>query len=113
MHRRWSPLAVWAAMLGVATALIFVFSTNPYYWGLLGGAAVLTAGLAGYYLSRPVAPPGHVPDLSYATVAVAAGASIAVVGVPFGTWLWLPGLGLLAAGLGGLVREVRLERSGA
>jgi hypothetical protein len=114
MHRRWTPLAVWAAMLGAAIALMFVFSTNPYYWATLGGAAVATAGLAGYYFWRPAAGRvEHVPELSYPTVAVAAGTAIAVVGVPFGPWLYLPGLGLLAVGLGGVVQELREERRGA
>jgi hypothetical protein len=111
MHRRWTPLLVWAAMLAVLTAIVFVFSVNPYYWALHGAAAVATALLAGYYLWRPpLRPAEYVPDASYATVAVAAGAAIAVIGVPFGPWLYLPGLGLLGAGLGGVVNELRVER---
>ena len=114
MNRRWTPLLLWAAMLGAFAALVFVFSTNPYYWGFLGGAATVTALLAGYYLWRPpLQPVEYVPEVSYATVAVAAGASIAVIGVPFGPWLYLPGLGLLVVGLGGLVHELRAERSGS
>lgn len=113
MRRRWVPLLVWAAMLGVFTGIVFVFSTNPYYWGFLGGAAAVTTALAAYYLWRPpLQPVEYVPDVSYATVAVAAGTSIAVVGVPFGPWLYLPGLGLLAVGLGGVVRELIVERRG-
>ena len=54
MHRRWTPLFVWAAMLAVLTAIVFIFSTNPYYWALHGGAAVATAALAGYYIWRPL-----------------------------------------------------------
>jgi hypothetical protein len=112
MERRWTPLAVWAAMLGVFTAIQFVFSANPYYWATLGGSAVATALLAGYYLWRPpLRAAEYVPDSSYATVAVAAGAAIAVIGVPFGLWLSLPGLGLLAVGLGGVAHELRAERS--
>src|SRR3954447_455098 len=99
MERRWTPLAVWAAMLGVFTAIQFIFSTNPYYWATLGGSAAATALLARYYLwppplraafslrRRPLRPAEYVPDSSYATVAVAAGAAIAVIGVPFGLWL--------------------------
>src|SRR4051794_41809247 len=91
MERRWTPLAVWAAMLGVFTAIQFVFSTNPYYWASLGGSAVATALLAGYYLWRPpLRAAEYVPDSSYATVAVAAGAAIAVIGVPLGLWLSPP-----------------------
>jgi len=106
------PLLVWAAMLAVFTTIQFVFSTNPYYWGLLGGAALATALLAGYYLWRPpLREAEYVPESSYATVAVAAGLAVTVVGVPFGAWLWLPGLGLLVVGLGGVLRELRVERS--
>ena len=113
MHARWTPLAVWAALLGGLTTLQFVFSTNPYYWSSLGGAAAATAALAGYYLWRPpLQPVEYVPELSYATVAVGAGAAVAVIGVPFGPWLYLPGLGLLVVGLAGVVHELRVERRG-
>jgi hypothetical protein len=113
MSRRWTPLLVWACLLAGLTVLQFVFSTNPYYWATLGGSAAATAALAGFYLLRPpLRPVEYVPDLSYGTVAVAAGASIAVVGVPFGPWLWLPGLGLLAVGVAGVVLELRAERRG-
>jgi hypothetical protein len=112
MQSRWTPLLVWAALLGTLTSLQFVFSANPYYWATLGGAALATALLAGYYLWRPpLRAAEYVPDSSYATVAVAGGAAIAVIGVPFGAWLYLPGLGLLAVGLGGVVHELRVERS--
>jgi peptidoglycan/LPS O-acetylase OafA/YrhL len=111
MQRRWTPLLVWAGLLAGLTCLQFVFTTNPYYWATLGGAALATALLAGYYLWRPpLRAEEYVPDSSYATVAVAVGAAIAVVGVPFGPWLYLPGLGLLVVGLGGLVHELRVER---
>jgi hypothetical protein len=105
-------LLVWAAMLAVFVAIQFVFSTNAYYWGLLGGAAVATAAIAGFYLLRPpLRPVEYVAEVSYATVAVAAGAAIAVIGIPFGAWLYLPGLGLLVVGLGGVMRELRAERT--
>jgi hypothetical protein len=111
MRSRWMPLAVWALMLGGTTALVFVFTVNAYYWGLLGGAAAATALLAAYYLWRPpLAPVEYVPELSYATLAVAAGLATAVIGIPFGLWLSLPGLGLLAVGLGGVLNELRVER---
>src|SRR4051794_41652958 len=111
MERRWTPLAVWAAMLGVFTAIQFVFSTNPYYWASLGGSAVATALLAGYYLWRPpLRAAEYVPDSSYATVAVAAGAAIAVIGVPLGLLLSLPRPRPLALGLGGGVPQLRAER---
>jgi peptidoglycan/LPS O-acetylase OafA/YrhL len=114
MSRRWTPLAVWALMLAGLTVLQFVFSTNPYYWLSLGGSAAATAAFAGYYLWRPpLRPVEYVPELSYATVAVGVGAAVAVIGVPFGPWLWLPGLGLLAVGLAGAVLELRAERSEA
>jgi hypothetical protein len=110
--RGWLALLVWAGLLGVFVAIQFIFSTNPYYWGLLGGAACATAVLAGYYLVRPpLRPVEYVPETSYATVAVAAGGAIAVIGIPFGPWLYLPGLGLLVVGLGGIVHELRVERA--
>ena len=112
MHRRWMPLLVWAAMLAALTAIQFVFSTNPYYWATLGGTAVATAAFAVYYLWRPpLREAEYVPDSSYATVAVALGAAVAVAGVPFGPWLYLPGLALLVVGVGVVVNELRVERS--
>jgi hypothetical protein len=113
MRRRWSPLAVWALMLAGTSALVFVFTVNAYYWGFLAGAAALTALFAAYYVWRPpLEPVEYVPELSYATVTVAAGLAIAVIGVPFGPWLYLPGLGLLVVGLGGVLNELRVERRG-
>ena len=109
--RAWVALLVWAAMLAALTAIQFVFSANPYYWATLGGSALATALFAGYYLWRPpLRGAEYVPELSYGTVAAAAGFAVAVVGVPFGPWLWLPGLGLLAVGLGGVFNELRVER---
>jgi hypothetical protein len=111
MSGRWVPLLVWAGLLAALTCLQFVFAVNPYYWATLGGSAAATALIAGYYVLRPpVRPVEYVPDTSYATVAVGAGAAIAVIGIPFGPWLYLPGLGLLAVGLAGAVRELRAER---
>jgi hypothetical protein len=106
-----AALLVWAGMLAVFVAIQFVFSSNAYYWGLLGGAAAATAAIAGYYLLRPpMRPVEYAPEVSYATVAVAAGGAVAVIGIPFGAWLYLPGLGLLVVGLGGVVRELQAER---
>jgi len=111
MQRRWTPLLVWAGMLAALTCIQFIFSTNPYYWATLGGAAVAAGLFAAYYLWRPpLQVEEYVPESSYATVAVAAGAAVAVAGVPFGPWLYLPGLALLVVGLGGLVHELRVER---
>jgi hypothetical protein len=88
ISRAWVALLVWAAMLAALTAIQFVFSTNPYYWATLGGSALATALFAGYYLWRP-----PLRGAEYV-----------------GPWLWLPGLGLLAVGLGGIVNELRVER---
>lgn len=113
MRRRWTPLAVWALMLAGLTTLQFVFAANAYYWATLGASALATGLFAAYYLWRqPLAPVEYVPELSYGTVAIATGAAVAVIGVPFGPWLYLPGLGLLVVGVGGVVNELRVERRG-
>jgi hypothetical protein len=111
MHRRWTALAVWALLLAGLTLLQFVFTISEYYWATLGGSAAAVAAFAAYYLWRPpLAPVEYVPESSYATLAVGAGAAVAVIGVPFGPWLYLPGLGLLLVGLGGFAHELRVER---
>jgi hypothetical protein len=111
INRGWAALLVWAAMLAGLTAIQFIFSTSPYYWATLGGAALATALFAGYFLWRPpLRGDEYVPESSYGTVAAATGFAVAVAGVPFGPWLWLPGLGLLAVGIGGVVNELRVER---
>lgn len=85
----------------------------------LGGAAALCLVIAALVGLRPAAGERRgggeesrgVPDLSVATVLLAAGVVLVVVSPPAGRWLALMGAGILALGAGGLVREARAQRS--
>ena len=112
MKRDFTTLFVWGAFLAGLTAAQFVFFSEAYSYWLLGGAA-LVVFLVGVYVLwfRWREPPvRRVPDSSYSTLLLGVGGAIAVVGTAFGPWLWLPGLGLVGLGLGGLFRELRAER---
>jgi hypothetical protein len=112
MTRSWTPLIVWAVLLAGLTLGQFPFATNVFYYGTLGGAVFLTALVAVFYAGRRPAetPVAYVPELSYATVLVALGASIAVVGAAIGPWLFIPGCGMLGVGSAGVARELLAER---
>ena len=112
MKRDFATLFLWGAFLAGLTAAQLVFFAEAYSYALLGGAALVVFLTGLYVLSFRSREPStrSVPDSSYATLALGAGAAIAVVGSAFGPWLWLPGLGLAAVGLAGLVRELRAER---
>jgi hypothetical protein len=111
LRRDFAAVLLWAGLLTGLTAAQLAFMREPYSYGLLGGAALATF-LLGLALSarRPREAEKAVPELSYATVAFGIGAALAVIGAPLGPWLFLPGLGLLALGAGGLVREYRAGR---
>jgi hypothetical protein len=101
---------LWALFLAGLTLVQFAFMAEPFSYGLLGGAALLVLLLAvGLFVRRrPAAEPlRDVPDLAYPAVAIAVGSGLVLLGIPFGQWLWLPGLGLLALGAGALALERR------
>jgi hypothetical protein len=106
-------VALWAAMLAVFTAVMAFFgSIDAYSPWLLGGAALGTLALAaaGARSGERGGAPRTVPDASPATVAAAVGVVLLVGGTEVGAWMGLIGAGVLALGLGGLVREHRAER---
>jgi hypothetical protein len=110
LRGEFAPVLVWALFLAALTATQLFFMHETYSYGLLGGAALVTALLGSFLLvRRRPAEEGarRVPDLSYPTVLVALGAALALVGAPFGAWLYLPGLGVLVLGLATLLRERR------
>jgi hypothetical protein len=104
------PVLLWALFLVGLTLGQFAFMAEPFSYGLLGGAALLVLLLVvGLFVRRrsTTEPLRDVPELSYPSVAIAAGSGLALLGIPFGQWLWLPGLGLLALGVGALALERR------
>jgi hypothetical protein len=101
---------VWGAFLTGLTLVQFAFMAEPFSYGLLGGAAlvVLLLALGLFARRRPAGEPlRDVQEVSYPAVAIAVGSALALLGIPFGQWLWLPGLGLLALGAGALALERR------
>jgi hypothetical protein len=116
LRRDFAAVLVWALFLAGLTAAQLAFMRETYSYGLLGGAALVTVLLGVFLFARRERAVGEgqrfLPDLSYATVALGLGVAAVTVGVPFGTWLLLPGLGLLVLGAGGLAREHRAERRG-
>ena len=115
--RRALPVSAWGLFLLALSLVGLIFDPNgTTLWLLFGmSGSVVAAGLSVLRSRRRPPPqeapdPADVPDLSFATVAAAFGAANALMGTAVGPWLTYIGLGITAAGLGGIVREVRGER---
>ena len=114
------PIAVYALLIGITSAVLWVWTPYTLPPALLSGGAVLfavvaiVAALRGRRMdargTRPEGEDRSVPDLSFATVGVALGIINVVVGLYLGLYLILIGAGILAFGLGGLIREGRAQR---
>jgi hypothetical protein len=111
------PLAVYALLIGITSAVLWVWTPYTLPPAMLSGGAVLFAvvaivvALRGRRMdARGTRPEGEVPDLSFATVGIALGIINVVVGLYLGLYLILIGAGILAFGLGGLIREARAQR---
>jgi hypothetical protein len=111
-------LAVWGSLLVLnAVLMAAVFRENPTSVLLLGGAgaACVLVG-AGLWVVRRRAPgedpdaARRVTDVSMAAALAGAALALMLLGSQYGAWLVLIGGGLLALGLGGLVRERHAER---
>jgi hypothetical protein len=111
---RGAPPAVlgWAALLTALAAVLYAWTPGAeLQWGPLAGAAG-GAWLLGLFLLLRRARAGLrlVPDLSFATVALALGVATLLNGASFGRWLVFIGCGIVLAGLAGLVRELLAMR---
>jgi heme A synthase len=110
------PLAVYALLIGIMSAVLWVWTPYTLAPALLSGGALLFAVLAlvvalrGRTEEREDEIERTVPDLSFATVGVALGIINIVVGLYLGLYLILIGAGILAFGLGGWIREARAQR---
>jgi hypothetical protein len=111
----WFWTAVWAVMLLAHTAYMGAFAGEIDLVDvlLLGGAGIAVGMAALVAMRRGDAEPAAEParDASLPTVLAAVGFAALVVGVELGPWLLAMGAGVLAAGLIGLVRERREERT--
>ena len=111
-------LLVWALLLAIHPPLMgAVFGENPTSVLLLAGASAGTALLALFLWLRRGRAPEEDPDLerpvtevSMASALVGVALALMLLGAQFGVWLVMIGGGLLAFGLGGLVRELVAER---
>jgi hypothetical protein len=118
-------LLAWGAWLGMLTAVQLAFAgvrphsvgLHPIEYWMLGGAsgACLATGLVLWWLDarrarRPEPRARLLFDDSAATVTVACGLALALLGAGFGLWLVLIGAGVSALGAGGLVREALARR---
>jgi heme A synthase len=110
------PLAVYALLIGIMSAVLWVWTPYTLPPALLSGGALLFAVLAlvvalrGRTEEREDEIERTVPDLSFATVGVALGIINILVGLYLGLYLILIGAGILAFGLGGWIREARAQR---
>jgi hypothetical protein len=110
------PLAVYALLIGITSAVLWVWTPYTLPPALLSGGALLFAVLAlvvalrGRGEARADEAERTVPDLSFATVGVALGIINILVGLYLGLYLILIGAGILAFGLGGWIREARAQR---
>jgi hypothetical protein len=96
---------LWSLLLLLLAGLLLAWEDDPLQLGLLAGAAGATLLVAALLLLRAPAEPARAS--SWSTVLLALGATALVLGAVFGSWLLLPGAGLSALGLGGLLREAR------
>jgi hypothetical protein len=111
LSREFVAVLIWALFLAGLTLAQLAFMSETYSFGLLGGAALVTLVLGMVLLvrrRRAGEAPRELPELSYPTIALAVGIAVTLLGIPFGEWLLLPGLGLIALGAGGLVLERRV-----
>lgn len=119
MRRSGLVPAGWGFFLMVIAAWDAAFSAVPQEIAMLMGSGfvmVLLGGLSWLSERRGRGPlpdtaePRPLPDLSVATVVLAIGVAVAIVGIEFGPWCIFIGAGTIAVGVGGLVREFRAER---
>jgi heme A synthase len=110
------PLAVYGVLIGITSAVLWVWTPYTLPPALLSGGALLFLVVAAVVAVRgrankpELAEDRPVPDLSFATVGVALGIINVVVGLYLGLYLILIGAAILAFGLGGLIREARAQR---
>jgi hypothetical protein len=114
MNRAFVPLLVWATLLTVLAAVLWVWSSDHLPPAIFSGAAGVAWIVALYAAVRP----GKRPrlrvrpelDLSFPSVLLAFAIAMLVLGALVGEWLVLIGAGALVVGLIGIGRELRAER---
>jgi hypothetical protein len=113
-------VVLWAGYLAILWAAEWAFGVPDVETVALLGAASLLCAATGAWTwwrgRRGVAPDGDTdtrlePDLSAATAWTAVALATLMLSLVFGPWLAFTGAGMLALGVGGLVRERRAMRA--
>jgi membrane-bound ClpP family serine protease len=110
-----SFLALWGLLLAIAVLVAaFIFPHGFFPTALLGGAAAAAFLIGLITAASRTGDPRRVahgsPDISPATVWLAAAIALACLGAEVGYWLCLIAAGMVGVGAGALLREVRAER---
>jgi hypothetical protein len=114
------PLACYALLIGITSAVQWAWSPYKLPPALLTGAAVAIAVMAAVVavsdrrrdasVERPDDVQWPVPDYSFSILAFAYAVPTMLIGAYLGLYLILIGGGVLLLGIGGLLREWRAER---
>lgn len=110
------PLLIYATLIGTTSVMLWIWTPYTLPPALLSGGAVgiaviaVIVALRGRTVDRKAVQTEAVPDLSFATVAVALGIINMLVGCYLGLYLILIGAGIFGFGIAGLIREARAER---
>lgn len=112
MRRAAVVLFAWGLWLAVLTGVQAVFAPKLIQFSIpaVASAACVAAGLVVWALDGHQARgerPRLITDSSIATVTLVLGLAVTLLGAGFGLWLILIGAGILALGLGGVIREQR------
>jgi hypothetical protein len=109
MRRSAVVVLAWGILLAAMTVLQAPFGPRPIEYAMLGAASVAAlivgGALAVTYARRRRDGALLVGEESVATATLATGLALALLGAGFGLWLILIGAGVVALGIGGLVRE--------
>jgi hypothetical protein len=103
------PVAFWAGLLGLWSAVQLIFRPQLIGFLLQAGAALGVALLAVVVSAATRDDPRRIPELSMATVGLALGISGIVLGAEIGPWCIAMGAMVAALSAGGLVRERRAQ----
>jgi hypothetical protein len=110
------PAAFWGLLMCVLAALgVTVFSGDGQFaaqmFGIGGFMLLIAVVLLATGLGERRAPGPHaLPDLSPAAAAAAIGVVLVCLGAAWGLWIVWIGAGVVAVGVGGLIRELRAQR---
>jgi hypothetical protein len=111
----WRVPVGWGLLLVALAAVEVIFGPNGLELAMLGGAGAATAAVGLLMLAgerRAAASDTEaLPEGSLPTVVASFGLAAVVLGWEVGPWMIGIGAGLLAVGLGGVVRELRAQRS--